>query len=146
LTGLDLAGLELELSAVFAHVPNDVRADPRFAKHEGRVEQAVGRWREAAAAYQRAWKTEPDITVGHRLRRALALAGQTEDAEQFDRVILEYRAAYKETRSLLSVIDAAVVAGRTPAPEVLSRMAALRAQLKRPDEASAWARLAIPHS
>jgi tetratricopeptide (TPR) repeat protein len=142
LTGLDLAGDETELARQFARLPGGLRPDPRFARHEGRVDQEARRWSEAAQAYRRAWESRPDNTVGYRLRRALALSGQAAEAERVDRLVLDYREAYKETRGPLEMVDAALREGRLPPAEVSERMAGLRERMGRIDEARAWRLLA----
>ncbi len=98
LTGLDLAGQETELAELLAQLPGCLRPDPRFARHQGRVEQEARRWPDAARAYRRAWEYRPDNTVGYRLRRAMVLSGQAAEAERFDRLVLDYREAYKQVR------------------------------------------------
>jgi tetratricopeptide (TPR) repeat protein len=141
-TGLDLAGEQAELAGLLARLPPRLRSDPRFAKHQGRVEQEAQRWPEAARAYRRAWEYRPDNTVGYRLRRALVLSGQAAEAERFDRLVLGYREAYKQVRGLLEAADAALGEGRVPPADLSHRMAGLRERMGRMDEARAWRLLA----
>jgi tetratricopeptide (TPR) repeat protein len=144
LNGLDLVGDMTEVAGLLARLPRGFRSDPRFAQHEGRVEQEAGRWPEAALAYRRAWECRPDNTVGYRLRRALVLSGQAGEAERFDRLVLDYREAYKQTRGLLEPADAALQEGRLPPAELSDRMSGLRERMGRTDEARAWRLLARP--
>ena len=143
LTGLDLAGATAELAGSFARLPGKLGSDPHLAGHEGRVQQEARRWPEAARAYLRAWEFRPDNTVGYRLRRALTLAGRAEDSERFDRIVLNYREAYKQVRGLLEPFDAALAVDRTPPAELYGRMAEMRERMGRRDEARAWRRLAL---
>jgi tetratricopeptide (TPR) repeat protein len=138
MTGLDLAGMPTELEGLFARLPGELRADPRFAKHQGRVEQEARRWSEAARAYRRAWEFQPDNTVGYRLRRALSLAGEADEWGRFDRLVLDYREAFKQVRGLLDPAEAALQDGRSPPAELSRRMAELRERMGRQDEARAW--------
>ena len=108
------------------------------------MEQEASRWPEAARAYRRAWDHQPDNTVGYRLRRALVFAGRTAEAERFDRLVLDYREAYKQTRGLLDRPMPRLREGRIPAAELLSRMAELRERMGRSDEARAWRLLVSP--
>jgi tetratricopeptide (TPR) repeat protein len=141
LTGLELANRPEELADVFSRVPHTLAADPRFAKHLGRLQQETGRWSDAARAYRRAWDYEPDNTVGYRLRRALFFAGQTEEAERCDRLVLDYRSAFKEVRGLLEKFNADLKVGLTPNPGLYQRMASLRRRMGRVEEARAWQQL-----
>jgi predicted Zn-dependent protease len=141
MTGLELARQDAELVEIFHRLPEDLRTDPRFAKHQGRLDQAAGRWSQAARAYRRAWDLEPEHTVGYRLRRALEFAGQPAEARCFDQLFLDYRAAYQQVRVLVDQAHAALGDGQPLPPELAPRMADLRERMGRPDEANAWRRL-----
>jgi tetratricopeptide (TPR) repeat protein len=138
MAGLELAGRQAELRDLLGRLPDSLRADPRFAKHQGRCEQEAGRWLAAARWYRRAWEFEPDNTVGYRLRRALVFAGEKAEAERFDRLVLDYREAFKQVRGLLPEVDASLEGGGSPAPGLCRRMAELRQRMGRIDEARAW--------
>lgn len=141
--GLEISHQEPELSDSFARLPQAMTGDLRFAKHRGWVEQQAGRWAEAAQAYQRAWESEPDHIVGYRLRRALRLAGQTEEAERYDQIVRVHREAFKQVCAALE--DAGIVRDDelAPSPEFCTRMAGLREQMGRSGEARAWRLLAL---
>ncbi len=116
--------------------------NPRFAKHRGWLQQELGHWHEAARAYEEAWNFEPDNTVGYRLRRTLRLAGQNDTADRFDRLVLDYREAFKQARALLDQVNAALKDGIQPDPASFAAMAGFRERMRRPEEAEAWRRLA----
>jgi tetratricopeptide (TPR) repeat protein len=138
LTGLELANQSKELADVFSRVPHTMAALPRFAKHLGRLHQETGRWDDAARAYRRAWDYERDNVVGYRLRRALVFAGQIEEAERWDRLVLDYRSAFKEARGVVDQVNAALNEGRIPSPSLCQLMASLRERMGRVEEARAW--------
>jgi hypothetical protein len=124
-------------------LPHTLVADPRFAKHLGRLHQQAGRWSDAALAYRRAWDHEPDNVVGYRLRRTLFFAGQTEEAGRWDRIVLDYRNAFKEARGIVDQINAALKEGQMPDPGLCQRAARVRERMHRAEEARAWQRLAV---
>jgi tetratricopeptide (TPR) repeat protein len=142
LSGLELASEDKELSDVFVHLPSSLRDDVRFARHRGWLEQAAGRWVEAAEHYRRSWEYKADNSVGYRLRRTLRLAGLTEQAAQFDRVVLDYRDAFKSVRGAIDEANAALKDGKPIRPELYPLIAELRQRMGRADEARAWHRLA----
>jgi tetratricopeptide (TPR) repeat protein len=146
LSGLEVAKDDAALTDEFSRLPDALRNDPRFAKHEGRLDQMAGRWSEAVRAYRRAWEFEPENTVGYRLRRALDFAGQKADADRFDQTLREYRIAFQQVRALLAPIDAALRDGQRPPGAILERMADWRERMGRREEASAWRRLLISGS
>jgi hypothetical protein len=131
------------LADVYSRLPHTLAADPRFAKHLGRLHQETRRWSEAALVYRRAWEYEPDNTVGYRLRRALFFAGQTEDAKRWDQIVLDYRNAFKEARGIVDQINAALKEGRMPDPGLCQLAASVRERMERVEEARAWQQLAI---
>jgi len=73
----------------------------------------------------------------------LMLAGQSAEAERFDRLVLGYREAFKQVRSQLDPADAALREGRLPPADISQRMAELRDRMGRPEEARAWRRLVL---
>ena len=143
LTGLELANQSDALADVSSRLPHTLAADPRFAKHLGRLHQDKRRWSEAALAYRRAWDYEPDNTVGYRLRRALFFAGQTEEATRWDQIVLDYRNAFKKARGIVDQINAALREGRMPDPGLCQLAASVRERMGRVEEALAWQKLAI---
>ena len=138
LTGLEFAYRSDELAAVWSRLPQTMAALPRFAKHVGRMHEETRRWSDAAHAYRRAWDYVPDNIVGYHLRRALYLAGQTEEAARWDRHVLEYRSAFKEARVIADQIDTALKQGRMPHMGLCRLMADLRQRMGRVEEARAW--------
>jgi tetratricopeptide (TPR) repeat protein len=141
MSGLELASQHAELVQIFKSLPESLKADPRFAKHRGRIEQDAGRWPEAARAYRRAWDFEPEYTVGYRLSRALYFAGETGEAKRFEKLLLDYRAAYQQVRALVEKAHAAVRDGHTLPSDLGDRMAELRERMGRSEEARAWRRI-----
>jgi tetratricopeptide (TPR) repeat protein len=146
LSGLGLAYQTQEFSDVLSRLPQVVAADPRFFKHQGRLHQEAGRWSEAARAYQRAWDYERDNAVGYRLRRALFFAGQTDEAAHWDRIVLDYRNAFKEARGVCDQVSAALKEGRLPDPALYQHAARLCARMNRVDQARAWEERALHRS
>jgi tetratricopeptide (TPR) repeat protein len=143
LTGLELANRSEELAEAFSRLPQAMAADPRFAKHRGRLHEETGRWSDAARAYRCAWDDEPDNLVGYRLRRALFFAGQTEEAARWDRIVLDYRNAFKAARGIVEQMNAALNEGRIPETGLFPLMASLRKRMGRVEEARAWQQLDI---
>ncbi len=58
-TGLYNASDAEKLAAEFAKLPETLKPDPRFAKHEGMVAQNAKDWPRAVRAYRRAFEFEP---------------------------------------------------------------------------------------
>jgi tetratricopeptide (TPR) repeat protein len=141
LTGLEMAYRSDEWAAVWSRLPHTLAADPRFAKHLGRLHEEARQWSDAAQAYRRAWEHAPDNTVGYRLRRALFLSGQKEEAARRDRVVLEYRSAFKQARVIADQVQTALKEGRMPEVGLCQVMAVLRERMGRVDEARAWQQL-----
>ncbi len=146
LAGLGLANLPQEFADVYSHLPSKMAADPRFAKHLGRLRQDAGQWSDAAAAFRCSWDHEPDNTVGYRLHRALFLAGQTDEAKRWEELVLDYREAFKKVRGLAVSANTALSEGHIPDPELCQRIAALRTRMRRLDESHAWQQLALGQS
>jgi hypothetical protein len=127
-----------EWATVWSRLPRTLSSDPRFAKHLGRLREETSRWSDAADAYRRAWEHAPDNIVGYRLRRALFLAGRTEEAARWDRLVLNYRDAYKRARVIADQVNAALKEARMPEVGLCQSMASLRERMGRVDEARAW--------
>jgi tetratricopeptide (TPR) repeat protein len=143
LTGLETAAGRDEVASEMARMPQVLTKEPRFSKHRGWLHQELGHWLEAARAYEQAWKFEPDNAVGYRLCRTLRLAGQNEMADRFDRLVLDYRDAFKQARGLLDQVNAELKDGRQPDLAQHTLMAGLRERMGRTKEAEAWRKLAI---
>jgi tetratricopeptide (TPR) repeat protein len=144
LTGLYDAYQFDKLASEFDRLPRAMAADPRFAKHEGIVAQNARDWPRATRAFRRAFEFEPyNGVVGYRLRQALSMAGEKADAEQFDQVYSAFQSAFKELRAVHRKALAEPALGVGPLPELYHRLALLREQMGRPDEARAWHRLVL---
>jgi tetratricopeptide (TPR) repeat protein len=141
LSGLEHAGQRQEVSDVLMRLPVSLADDARTARHRGWIAQEAGRWSDAAGFYRRAWEHQRDNTVGYRLRRTLALAGQVEAAKQADRVVLDYREAFKQARAAIDEANALLQAEKPLPAEFPALMAALRRRMGRDKEAEAWQRL-----
>ena len=142
LTGLELASRTQDLANEWSRVPPTLAADPRFAKHQGHLEQEKGRWDEASRAHRRAWEHEQDNRVGYRLRRALVLAGHLEEAGHWDQIVLDYRSATKQARTIVERFNTTLNANQSADPRDCLAMAGLRERMGRALEARAWRRLA----
>jgi tetratricopeptide (TPR) repeat protein len=143
LTGLEMAFRSDEWAAVWSRLPDTLATDPRFAKHLGRLHEESGQWSDAAGAYRRAWEYTPDNIVGYRLRRTLFFAGKTEEAAQWDRLVLDYRSAFKQARVIADQVKTALKEGRMPEEGLCRLMASLRERMGRIDEARAWRQLEL---
>ena len=143
LSGLEFAYRSEESAAVWSRLPQTMAADPRFAKHVGRMHEEARRWSDAAHAYRRAWEYAPDNIVGYRLRRALYLADQIEEAARWDRRVLDYRSAFKQARVIADQVDTALKQGRMPHVGLCRLMADLRERMGRVDEARAWQQIDV---
>jgi tetratricopeptide (TPR) repeat protein len=141
LSGLEIASRREEMPETFARVPGPLTADARFARHRGWLALEAGRWREAVEAYRIAWGYHPDNAVGYRLRRALALSGATEESGRYDRLVLDYRDAFKRVRVLIDEADAMMKDGKLPHWDLYAPMADLRERMCRSEEAAAWRRM-----
>jgi tetratricopeptide (TPR) repeat protein len=144
LTGLD-EGYEPDLlKREFAHLPQSLAADPRFAKHEGNVAQGIGDWPRAVKAYRRAHAFEPfNSVVLYRLRMALRVADETALLHNADQLLTVYRNAFDQLRPVYVEAFAIKTLGLEPRTELYHRLAGLREQMGRFDEARAWHRLVL---
>jgi tetratricopeptide (TPR) repeat protein len=171
LTGLSEAGGYDQLAEEFARLPKSLTADPRFAKHEAMIAQIAKNWAAAVRAYRRAFAFEPyNQGVIYRLRFVLRQAGETAEYQQVDQIYGAYKEAFrqlrgsyfegadrnedphiqekdfKRTRGAYYEILAIKTLGVKPHPELYQRLADLREQMGRPDEARAWHRLVVRDS
>ncbi len=139
LTGLDDGYQPELLASEFSRLPQALRADPRFAKHEGTVAQGAGDWPSAVAAYRRAYAFEPyNGVVLYRFRMALRLVGKTAEFHRIDELLTMYQNAFKQMRAVHGEALAVKTLGVAPHPELYHRLATLREQMGRFDEARAW--------
>jgi tetratricopeptide (TPR) repeat protein len=146
LTGLDRGYEPDRLRREFACLPRSLAADPRFAKHEGSVAQSARDWRRAASAYRRAHAFEPfNGVVLYRLRMALRAAGESAELHSIERLLTAYQDALKQLRPVYLEAFAIKTLGLEPRTELYQRLAGLREQMGRYDEARAWHRLVLRH-
>ncbi len=144
LTGLD-DGFEPDLHRQeFARLPQALRTDLRFAKHEGAVAQGARDWSRAIAAYHRAYIFEPyNGVVLYRLRMAHRAVGETTEFRRVDQLLTTYQTAFKQMRAVYTEALSAKTLGVAPHTEIYHQLATLREQLGRFDEAQAWHRLVL---
>jgi tetratricopeptide (TPR) repeat protein len=132
------------LSREFARLPKRLAADPRFAKHEGTVAQGARDWPRAVRAYRRAYAFEPfNGVVLYRLRMALQAAGETVELDRIDQLLAVYRNAFLQIRPVYAEAFAIKTLGLEPRTELYQRLAGLREQMGRFDEARGWHRLVL---
>jgi tetratricopeptide (TPR) repeat protein len=144
LTGLDDGFQPHQLEREFTRLPQVLVTDPRFAKHEGTAAQGAHNWARAIAAYQRAHAFEPSNgVVLYRLRMALRAVGETADFHRIDELLTTYQTAFKQMRAVYTEAFSVKTLGVAPHTELYHRLAGLREQLGRFDEARAWHRLVL---
>jgi tetratricopeptide (TPR) repeat protein len=144
LTGLDEGYQPELLTREFARLPKNLAADLRFAKHEGTVAQGAGDWPRAVNAYRRAYAFEPfNGVVLYRLRMALRATGDTAQLHRADQLLADYHNAFRQMRPIYEEAIAIKTLGLEPHTEFYHRLAALREQIGRFDEARAWHRLVL---
>jgi len=144
LTGLDDGYQPDLLRQEFDRLPRNLAADPQFAKHEGKVAQVARDWPRAVKAYRRASSFEPfNGVVLYRLRMALRAAGETAELPRSDQLITVYQNAFKQMRQVYIEAFAIKTLGLEPRTELYHRLAELREQMGRFDEARAWHRLVL---
>ena len=144
LTGLDEGHQPDRLGREFARLPESLAADLRFARLEGSVAQAVQDWPRAIKAYRRAYIFEPfNGVVLYRLRMALRAAGETAELHRVDPLFTSYQNASKQMRPVYDEARAIKTLGLGPRTGLYHRMAGLREQMGRFDEARAWHRLVL---
>ncbi|HEX3450792.1 MAG TPA: tetratricopeptide repeat protein, partial [Isosphaeraceae bacterium] len=144
LTGLDEGYQPDLLRREFARLPKSLAGDPRFAKHEGKVSQGAHDWPRAVNAYRRAYAFEPfNGVVLYRLRMALRAAGETFEFHRADELFTVYQSAFRQMRPVYDEAFAIKTLGLEPRTELYHRLAGLREQLGRFDEARAWHRLVL---
>jgi tetratricopeptide (TPR) repeat protein len=144
LTGLQ-DGHEFDrLAREFARLPGSIANDPRFAKFEGMIAENAHDWPRAVSAYGRAHEHEPyNGPIAYRLRQALALCGLKADYDRLNQRYAAFQSAFKQLRAVLAEANSIKTLGLEPHMELYQRLAALREQMGRRDEACAWHRLAL---
>jgi tetratricopeptide (TPR) repeat protein len=144
LTGLDEGFRPDLLRQEFARLPATLAADPRCAKHEGNVARGARDWLGAVKAYRRAHAFEPfNQVVLYRLRMAMRAAGATTELERADQLLTAYRTALEQLRPVYVQARTVKTLGLVPHTELYHRLAGLREQMGRFDEARAWHRLVL---
>jgi tetratricopeptide (TPR) repeat protein len=144
LTGLDEGHRPDLLGREFARLPESLAADPRFARHEGSVAQGAHDWPRAVQAYRRAYIFEPfNGVVLYRLRMALRAAGETAELHRVDPLFTSYQNASTQMRPVHDEARAIKTLGLGPRTGLYHRLAGLREQMGRFDEARAWHRLVL---
>ncbi len=144
LTGLDNAFRPDQLPEEFARLPRSLAALPRFAKHEAAAAQSARDLPRAVAAYRRALAFEPfDGVVLYRFRMALRAAGNTTEHDSINELLTAHQAAFKQMRAVYAEARADPTVGLQPHKDLYHRLARLREQLGRFDEAREWHRLVL---
>ena len=106
--------------------------------------QGARDWPRAVNAYRRAHAFEPfNGIVLYRLRMALRAAGETAELERANQSLTVYQKAFKQMRPVYDEAFAIKTLGLEPRPELYHRLAELREQMGRFDEARAWHRLVL---
>ncbi len=145
-TGLDEGYQPDLLRREFARLPRSLAADPRFAKHEGNAALGAHDWPRAVNAYRRAHAFEPfNGVVLYRLRMVLQAAGETAEVRHADQLVTDYQNAFKQMRPVYVEAFSIKTLGLEPRTEIYQRLAKLREQMGRFDEARAWHRLVLRH-
>jgi len=132
------------LAQEFARLPRTLAADPRFAKHEGAVAQINRDWPAAARAYRRASEFEPfNGAVLNRLRMVLRAMGENTEAERVNQRFTASQDARKQARAVYEELSSLKTLGLEPQIDLYHRLAMLREEMGRFDEARAWHRLVL---
>jgi tetratricopeptide (TPR) repeat protein len=144
LTGLDESYQPDRLRREFARLPRSLAALPRFARMEGSVAQGGADWPRAVGAYRRAYALEPfNRAVQYRLWMALRFAGEKVELRRAEALLAVYRNAFEQMRPVYVEAFAIKTLGLEPRTELYHRLAGLREQMGRFDEARAWHRLVL---
>ena len=144
LTGLDEGFQPDLLGREFARLPRSLAADPRFAKHEGNVARGARDWPRAVSAYRRASAFEPfNGVVLYQLRMALRAGGETAEFHRADQLRTVYQSAFRQMRPVYVEAFVIKTLGLEPRTGLYHRLARLREQMGRFDEARAWHRLVL---
>ena len=144
LSSLDESGTAEEFAKDLERLPAAIADDPRFIKHRAALAFREKDWARSADGYLIAH--HQDLSHGqvlYRLCQTLRLAGRANLLGRYEQRFQVYRAAadhcgdlYKEANAI-SPLDASHHA------ELFHRLARLREEMGRPDEAAAWHRLVL---
>ena len=146
LSGLDESFRFDELAQELARLPTSLAADARFERYRGSVAQSKQKWSEAAAAYRRALTAEPsDAQVLHRLCQALRVGGCVDEANALEPRRRALETARHRASSLYEEANAVSTLGTKPHTDLYHRLASLREQMGRRDEAVEWHKLVLEH-
>ena len=106
--------------------------------------QAERDWPRAVKAYRRAYAFEPfNAGALYRLRMALLAAGETAELDHIDQLLTVYRDASNQMLAAYDEAFAIKTLGLEPRTELYHRLAGLREQMGRFDEARGWHRLVL---
>jgi tetratricopeptide (TPR) repeat protein len=144
LTGLEDGFQPEQLRQEFGRIPGRLATNPRFAKHEGAVARGLGDWPRAIASYRRAYSHEPfNGQVLYRLQMALRVTGDRAEWSKVNERLTAYQNAFKQMRGVYTEALGIRTLGLEPHPHLYAKLAELREQLGRFDEAKAWHRLIL---
>jgi tetratricopeptide (TPR) repeat protein len=133
-----------ELAQRIARLPASIAADRRFSRFRATVAQYRRDWPAAVSSYLEAWRDDPsDPEILERIGPALRAANQIELAKSFGQRNQAMRKAHSEMRAIYDEANAVKDLGAVPHPELYRRLAELREQMGRDDEALAWHRLVL---
>ncbi len=106
--------------------------------------QGARDWPRAVKAYRRAYTFAPfNGSVLYRLRMGLRAVGETAELHQVDQLLTVYQNAFRQMQTVYDEAFAIQTLGLKPHPELYHRLAGLREQMGRFDEARAWHRLVL---
>jgi tetratricopeptide (TPR) repeat protein len=143
LLGLEMAGQDGEVAQVLEGLTESQVSGPGFDRFKGRAAEARGDWAAAAESYLRACAHEPtDNSLAYRAGRVLKLAGRAEEAGRWATRARTGGEDSERIRELFDRADEQMQRFQSMAPDLMLELADLRDRTKRPEEASAWRRLA----
>jgi tetratricopeptide (TPR) repeat protein len=144
LSGLDEAFRYEELETALGELPGPLSSDSRFLKYRAALLQSQHRWAEAADCYRKALETDPaDGPLIYRLCQTLRASGRLEEAERLEPRRKAVEAAREGALRLYEEANATADLGTRPHPDLYRRLAELREQMGRPEEALAWHQLVL---
>jgi tetratricopeptide (TPR) repeat protein len=144
LSGLDESFRYDQLGEELVRLPSTMVTDVRFERYRGAVAQSKRKWFEAACAYRRALTSEPfDGQLLYRLCQSLRAEGRHEDAIQLETRRKAIETAQQSALALYEEANAAPSLGLKPHTDLYHRIADLREQMGRFDEARAWHELVV---
>jgi tetratricopeptide (TPR) repeat protein len=146
LLGLDEAGKFDELACEMNHLPPAMASDPRFDRYRGTVAQDRQNWLVAADQFERVRRRDPsDFRVLYRLSRVLRVSGRLSEANLMDQKVRAAQDAKDQILALYQEANAVKTLGTAPHPDLYHRLAGLREQMGRYDEAVAWHRMVLEY-